>query len=60
MKPTKRLKKKMEKCKSIYIVGYWARFGVQEYKRTGKWKIVDGQPIPVVWYYNDHNGSYEE
>lgn len=60
MKPTKRLQKKLDKCQNIYIVACWAHFGVREHKWTGKWKMVDSQPIPIVWYYDDHNGGFEE
>ena len=60
MKPTKRLQKKIDKCRNIYIVACWAHFGVQEHKWTGKWKMVDGRPVPMVWYYDDHNGEFEE
>ena len=52
----------MERCKSIYAVVLYAHWGVREYKWTGKWgkNSHDKSPTPIVWHYNDHNGTYEE
>lgn len=60
MKPTKRLQKKIDKCKSVYLIGCWAHFGVQKYAWTGKFVEYHGHFMPEVWYYNDHNGEFEE
>lgn len=41
----------------LYVVGCWARYGVREYyysRRNAK------NGLPLVWQYDDHNGSYAE
>ena len=64
---TKRLKyndknyKKVNKCQKVYLVGYWARYGVREYAFAGE--FVDNPywyKEPLVWYEEDHNGTYYE
>lgn len=61
MKITKKLIKKIEKSQKVYLVACWAKWGVREYSWTGKWFFDEsGKPIPIVYYYNDHNGEYEE
>ena len=59
MKPTKRLKKKIEKCPKVWLIAQWAHWGIREYYWTGKW-TKDDKPQPIVWYFTDHNGEYEE
>lgn len=62
MRTTKRLLKKIEKATSVYMVGFWAKWSVREYKWTGKWYYEKdtGAPIPIVWYYWDDNGTCNE
>lgn len=62
MEVTKKNREKVEKSQSVYIVARWAKWGVQEYGWTGKWSYYMGtqRMNPVVYYYNDHNGEYEE
>ena len=61
MKITKRLENKIRKCPKVYLVGCWAKYGVLDFSWTGKWHINEnGIPVPIVYYYNDHNGEYEE
>lgn len=61
MKITKKLEEKISKQPKVYLIACWARWGIREYHWTGKWFIgTTGRPIPIVYYYNDHNGTYEE
>lgn len=61
MKITKRLLKKIEQSPKVYLVACWAKWGIQEYRWTGEWfTSTSGLPIPIVYYYNDYNGTYEE
>ena len=61
MKVTKKNEKKISEQPVVYIIGCWARWGVQEYHWTGKWwPSHNGAVQPEVYYYNDHNGEYEE
>ena len=41
----------------IYLIGYWARFGIMECANTLQ---VDKDGVPLVYEFNDHNGAYEE
>lgn len=47
----------VESLPKIYLVGYWARYGVREYPFTNKY-TKDG--IPYVYNFDDHNGTYAE
>lgn len=61
MKITKRLEEKIAKQPKVYLVACWARWGVREYHWTGKWgTTTTGNPVPIVYHYDDHNGTYEE
>lgn len=53
-KDTKRTKKYLESLPFIYVVGCWAKFGVREYRFSGK---SDEYGVPLVWMYNDDNGT---
>lgn len=49
----------------IYIVALWARYGVDQFYFSGKFKEefgADGKIIytPLVWQYNDHNGETDQ
>ena len=53
--------KRVNNCPKVYLIGCWARYGVREYAFSGK--FIDN-PIwykePLVWYEEDHNGTYYE
>ena len=53
---TKNLEKIMGLPK-IYMVGIWVKAGVRDYHWTGKF-TKNGQPL--VWQYNDHNGTADQ
>lgn len=42
----------------IYLVGCWAKYGVSDYPFTGKYETNEyGTSIPLVYDYDDHNGT---
>ena len=43
----------------MYMVGCWAGYGVWDFPWSGKWEKnpYTGHMEPLVWYYNDHNGT---
>lgn len=41
----------------IYMVGIWVKAGVKDFHWTGKF-TKNGQPL--VWQYNDHNGTADQ
>ena len=41
----------------IYLVGCWAKYGVSEYPFTGKYTQISGMSVPLVYDYDDHNGT---
>lgn len=55
----KNYEKIKKKYRSIFLIGFWAKYGVQEYKWTGKFVDTSEGYLPEVYYYNDHNGTYE-
>ena len=48
---------KIQRLPNIYMVGIWARAGVKRLPWAGKF-TKDGQPL--VWEYNDHNGTADQ
>ena len=59
-------KDKLAKLPKIYLVACWARYGVLDFPFSGKYKRVKDADsplvryIPLVWDYDDHNGTYPE
>lgn len=55
--------KEMSKCTDVYLIVHYAHWTVVDYKWTGKWskpnKCME-RPCPIVYFYDDHNGEYEE
>ena len=48
----------LDNLPKIYLVGYWARYGVMDYPFTGKYVTDEkGISIPIVYDYDDHNGT---
>ena len=49
----------LDKLPKMYMVGCWARYGVMDFPWSGKWEKNPhtGHMEPLVWYYNDHNGT---
>lgn len=57
LKDNKKTKKYLESLPKIYIVGHWAKYGVQDYPFTGKYIEIDGISVPLVYKYYDGNGT---
>ena len=57
LKNTAKTREYLESLPKIYIVGCWARYGVWEYPFTEKYFSENGISIPIVYYYDDHNGT---
>lgn len=57
---------KLAKLPKIYLIACWARYGVLEFPFSGKYKKVKDADspliryIPLVWDFDDHNGTYPE
>lgn len=47
----------LDKLPKIHMVGCWARYGVLTFPFTGKYVVRDGISIPLVYDYDDHNGT---
>jgi len=52
-------RKYLDKLPKIYIVGFWAKYGVREYPLAG-WKKIDNDMIPLMYDYYDCNGMCDE
>lgn len=50
--------KYLDKLRKIYIVAYWAKWGVMEFHFSGKFDKKTFEPL--VWQYNDHNGICDQ
>ena len=53
---------KQNKATKIYLVVCYAKWCVREYSYAGKMRFIDRYQMkcPLVYYYDDHNGTYEE
>ena len=47
----------LDKCRKIYVVSCWAKYGVRKYDFSGK---CDENGVPLVWDFTDHNGERDE
>lgn len=57
LKNNKKTKAYLDSLPKIYLVACWAKFGVQEYPFTEKYFSENGISIPLVYDYDDHNGT---
>ena len=61
LKSTHRNRLKLNNYKKVYLIACWARYGVREYPFSGKFTYNEiWFKEPLVWDYDDHNGTYEE
>jgi len=66
LKATKKNQNRLSKLPKIYLIACWARFGVLEFPFSGKYKKEKDKDspliryIPLVWDFDDHNGTYPE
>lgn len=47
----------LSKLPKVYLVACWARYGVRTFPFAGKFVTKDGKLIPLVYDYDDHNGT---
>lgn len=58
LKNNDKTKTYLDSLPKIYLVGCWARYGVRDYPFTGKYETNEnGISIPIVYDYDDHNGT---
>ena len=57
LKNTPKTKTYLDGLPKIYLVGCWAKYGVREYPFTGKYTQISGISVPLVYDYDDHNGT---
>ena len=51
----------LKKLPDIYLVACWYKFGVRHFPFSGKFKkYANGTLVPLVWDFDDHNGTYPE
>lgn len=53
--------KYIQSLKKVYLIGYWARYGIREYPYAGE--MVEDKVFsytPLVYDFDDHNGTYGE
>lgn len=61
LKENSKNNKYIQSLRKVYLVGYWARYGVLAFPYAGK--MVENNEfglIPLVYDFDDHNGTYEE
>lgn len=52
-----RVVKRMKELPKVYLVAQWANYGVREFPFSGRFIKVDGEYVPLVWQFDDHNGT---
>ena len=57
LKNTAKTKVYLDSLPKIYLVGCWAKYGVREYPFTEKYFSENGFSVPLVYDYDDHNGT---
>ena len=60
-KNNKRMQKRLDKCRQVYLVVKWAKYGVVNYHYTGRF-VLDhhNSYVPEVYYHYDCNGMVDE
>ena len=46
-----------EQTYKVYLIACWASYGILEFPFTGKYIKENGIDIPLVYDYDDHNGT---
>lgn len=57
LKNNKKTKAYLNSLPKIYLVACWAKYGVREYPFTEKYFSENGFSVPLVYDYDDHNGT---
>ena len=57
LKNNKKTKAYLDSLPKIYLVCCWAKYGVREYPFTEKYFSENGFSVPLVYDYDDHNGT---
>lgn len=60
LKENSKNNKYIQSLRKVYLVGYWARYGVLAFPYAGK--MVENNEfglIPLVYDFDDHNGTYD-
>lgn len=47
----------IESLRPIYIVACWVHYGVRQYYFSGYYKEINNIIVPLVWDYDDCNGT---
>ena len=53
----KKTKEYLESLKKVYFIGFWANWGYRECYFSGKFTESHNRYQPLVWDYDDHNGT---
>lgn len=54
---TKKTSEYLSKLPKMYLIAYWARWGITEFPFSGEYITRNGKDYPLVWDYDDHNGT---
>lgn len=54
---SEKTRKFLNKLPKIYLVALWAHFGVRDFPFSGKYIKQNGIDVPLVYDYDDHNGT---
>ncbi len=57
---TRKTKEYLEGLPTIHLVGCWASYGVRSYAFSGRFETIKRVSIPLVYVYDDHNGTTDQ
>lgn len=62
LKNTAKTRAYLESLPKIYMVSYWAKYGVREFPFTSKYEKDRYYDVsaPLVYQYDDHNGTCDK
>lgn len=50
-------KEYLESLPRYYLKACWAKCVLLGYPFSGYYQDIDGRPVPLIWQYDDHNGT---
>lgn len=57
LKDNEKTREFLNKLPKIYLVALWAHYGVRDFPFSGKYIKQNGIDVPLVYVFDDHNGT---
>lgn len=60
LKNNTKTKEYLDSLPKVYITACWAKWGIREFPFSGKFEKENNIYIPLVYDYDDHNGTADQ